>query len=145
MVVEQCWSEAYLQGWSAYVLFEKMKLLKSVLKVWSRDIFGGMDAKIQQLTDSIKELDFTNEATDLLPIEMERWKSMLDDLWAILKNKESLAYQRSRVRWINEGDANTKSFHACGSMKLIEEIVGQSDGDKSPGSDGYNLSFFKTY
>lgn len=67
---------------------KKMKLLKSALKVCSRDVFGDMDDKIQQLTNSMNELDLANEVVGLQHMEVERRKMLLDDLWVILKNKE---------------------------------------------------------
>lgn len=31
----------------------------------------------------------------------------------MVEEGDSLTYQRSRVRWFKEGDANTSFFHAC--------------------------------
>ncbi|MCI14632.1 transposon TX1 putative protein, partial [Trifolium medium] len=40
-----------------------------------------------------------------------RRKESFDALWKLFKSKEALMYQRSRSKWLNEGDANTKFFH----------------------------------
>lgn len=42
-VVERCWSGASIQGWIDFVMSEKLKQLKSILKGWSREVYGDMD------------------------------------------------------------------------------------------------------
>jgi hypothetical protein len=136
----------------------------------------------------------------------------LSDLWGLLRVKELQLIQRSRLRWLKEGDANTNYFHAsvkgrCKKISIlalrvgdrwvesvlevrvkivnyftnhfsesvnnrptldgiefqgvdpledraltvpfiateIEGVVLSSDGDKSPGPDGFNFSFFKSF
>lgn len=106
-----------------FIVSKKLKILKQGLKDWSREIFGEMDAKVQLLTDKLKGFDLANEEVWLQGQEVERRESVVAELWALLKNKKSLAYQRFRVRWLKEGDANSKYFHACVRSRITTNHI----------------------
>jgi hypothetical protein len=160
----------------------------------------------------IKDLDARGELVGLSSIEVESRKEKIASLWNLLRSKEALLFQRSRSKWLKEGDANTKFFHnsvkmraksnsitalkvdgewvetpslvkevvfsyfeehvssiprvrpkiegvdfprlsdlenleltSTFSLEEIEEVVRCSDGNKSPGPDGFNFAFVKKF
>lgn len=52
------------------------------------------------------------EKAGLLELEVQTRKELFDDLWQKMKDKESISKQKSRQRWLVEGDASTTYFHA---------------------------------
>jgi hypothetical protein len=195
-----------------YVLKEKLKLLKGMIKEWNKAEYGKMEDNIRDLISSIREKDIRGEQGLLSTSEVEERKKLFGDLWRLLKSKDVLAVQRSRSKWLKEGDTNSKYFHGClkarerknsisclrvrnrwidstpeiveevssffknhfssspwprpkldgvhfpsvteegnglllasFGMEEIEDVVMHSDGNKSPGPDGFNFAFVNTF
>jgi hypothetical protein len=112
-VVEETWRSQTVNGWMGFILREKLKSIKNRLKVWSKEEFGGMDDRISSLIDEIHDLDVKSEEIGLLGDEVVLRKSKFSNLWNLLKSKEAILFQRSRSKWLREGDANSKYFHGC--------------------------------
>jgi hypothetical protein len=75
--------------------------------------YGGLESKIEELVVEINDLDVRGELVGLSDLEVVSRKEKFVLLWKLLKNKEALVFQRSRSKWLKEGDANTKFFHNC--------------------------------
>jgi hypothetical protein len=209
-IVEETWRNQDVNGWMDFILKEKPKSLKFRLKEWSKEEFGGLEARIICLIDDIHDLDTRCDLVGLSDSKVNLRKLKFSDLWKLLRYKEALLFQRSRSKWIREGDANTRYFHGCVNARAkrnaivalkfgdewldspplvrtavenffanhfsapdlvrprldgvvfpmlsveendslsapftseeIELVVKESDGNKSPGPDGFNFNFLK--
>ena len=201
-----------LNGWMGFILKEKLKVLKNRLCGWHKEEYGGLEVQINDLIKEIANLDERGERSLLNDEEVCMRKDKFGNLWRHLKARDSLVVQRSRVRWMKEGDANTRYFHNCmkprassngvRALKVnggwvqtptevrrevvdyfrrhvgevvrdrpsldgvpfdwlteednifleenftseeIEGVVKESDGNKSPGPDGFNFAFIKEF
>jgi hypothetical protein len=197
-------------GWKGVIVKEKLKALKGVLKRWNMEVYGGMEEKVVELTKEIERLDLKREGNLFVEGDNVTQKALFLELRHLLNSKDSMLFQRSRSRWLKEGDANTGYFHACVAsrkrsnsivalhvgvgwvdkpMEVRKEVVGyfknhfaetswrrpqldgvdfpslspiqieglvkpfsiyevrdivdESDGNKSPGPDGFNFAFLK--
>ncbi|PNX96151.1 cysteine-rich receptor-like protein kinase, partial [Trifolium pratense] len=181
-VVEEAWGGQVINGWMGFAMKEKLKGLKVKLKAWNKKVYGGLEARIDTLIVDIKDLDLRGELVGLNEHEVSLRKSNFAELWKLLKSKEVVLFQRSRSKWIKEGDANSGYFHGCVKARVrrntitalkvgevcvdsssqiretvieyftihfvggeIGEVVKASDGNRSPGPDGFNFAFFKSF
>lgn len=78
------WANSHFEGSSSYVLKEKLKSLKTVLKEWNK---GERDAFEEGHALKHREL-----------FEIFRKLSRMQD---------SFIFQRSRLRWLQQGDSNS--------------------------------------
>ncbi|CAJ2642584.1 unnamed protein product [Trifolium pratense] len=122
-MVETFWVNYRVEGWMGFVLKEKLKALKSLIRDWHKQEYGGMEARIEELVEEIRDLDTRGELVGLSIQEVESRKEKFGALWNFLKNKETLMFQRSRSKWLKEGDGNTKFFHNSVKARLKLNLV----------------------
>ena len=88
-----------------------MTNLKYTIKQWST-VNGNINAsKIQNLRQKLYDLETIAGDRMLSEHEVKAKKSIQQDLWDASNAYESLLRQKSRAKWIKEGDSNSAYFH----------------------------------
>ncbi|CAJ2635167.1 unnamed protein product [Trifolium pratense] len=168
--------------WMSFVLKEKLKGLKTVLKEWNNVEYGDMEARIQGLVVDIRDLDVRGEEVGLSNQEVTSRKQKFEDLWKLLRtrsNLNSITALRVDNVWLEspelikaaissffeshvsslpkprprlEGvafpmlsEADNLDLTSPFTLEEIELVVRLSDGNKSPGPDGFNFAFVKKF
>jgi hypothetical protein len=68
---------------------------------------------------------------DDIAAESTRREGLVKDFWRQLHYKESLLKQKSRMRWVKEGDSNSRYFHeSIKSRRRKNQVVALQDGDR---------------
>ncbi|XP_010275990.1 PREDICTED: uncharacterized protein LOC104610867 [Nelumbo nucifera] len=111
--VKTWWNESNPKvNWEGMKFHWKLKELKVKIKEWNSLHFGRLEEKKQQLISKIEELDAKEERGCFGDRDKEmRWK-LKKSLEEIIFKEEATWRQKSRHKWVKEGDRNTKVFHA---------------------------------
>ena len=110
--VRDKWGSYLVQGNEILVLKEKLKMLKSDLKGWNKDVFGYTDKLKVKILNKIQELDRRDDEDELDENKIRERRELLSQLQDINMRNESLLQQKSIALWFKKGDSNSKYYHA---------------------------------
>ena len=102
---------------------KKLKYLKEEIKRWNKYTFGNIFKSKEQLTQEMKAIQqkmiLEGRSEELSQKEQITENKILErDL-----QEETLWWQKSRVRWLKEGEKNTKFFHKTTvQRRMINQI-----------------------
>lgn len=84
-----------------------------------------MEAKIQEAKDELHSLDLKGENFGLSLEEVNKRRLCTSTIHKSSSMNCSLLWQKSRMKQLKEGDANSKKFHRCiQKRRKVNEILG---------------------
>lgn len=129
--VESRWSTYAVEGWAGFVLKEKLKLLRADLKTWNSEVFGDIDTSINLKKTRIGEIDRIDDVFGLVEDEVVERKKIAAELLRDQLWKERLLQQKTKARWIREGDMNSRFYHYWINKRFkVNKIAGLLVGNR---------------
>jgi hypothetical protein len=97
-----------LQGTPSFVFAKKLRALKWDIKTWNKNVFGNIGDLVRERVEELKSLELAAEGGGLSEEDKERKRLHLE---RSLLQEEICWRQKSRIKWLKEGDKCTKVFH----------------------------------
>ena len=91
--------------------------------MWNREHYGDTLKKVQRIEADLNSLEDASTIRQLTPHELLTHRKLQEDLWLAAQSHESLMRQKARVKWIKEGDCNTRYFHLLMNSKRTNTEV----------------------
>lgn len=89
----------------------KLIRLKSRLRLWNNEVFGNLFQRVKEAEEEVAHLERVSDSTGSVR-DRNRCSEARAKLKQALLCEEIFLRQQSSVRWIREGDDNTRFFHA---------------------------------
>jgi hypothetical protein len=125
--VKVWWDSFQFFGSPSFVLAKKLEALKWEIMRWNLEEFGDVRERNKASCEELKALDRTEEGKQLTEEEKDRRKQISKELEASLLQEEISWRQKSRIRWLKEGNKCTKFFHQVANANrrnnFIESLV----------------------
>lgn len=97
----------------------KILACQTNLRVWNRKTFGHVRNSLKQ---KLADLKSTEESVCYRSNPSWIW-AIRDEIQQLQANEKCMWKQRSRNRWLKEGDKNTKYFHCRANQRNSQNLV----------------------
>ncbi|XP_045791609.1 uncharacterized protein LOC123886326 [Trifolium pratense] len=104
--VKRTWKNLQVSGRKAFVMKEKLKMLKQALKTWHSEVFDFKDLSVNNIVKELNDVEELNANGDVDPADLNS-NDLVRKFWEQIHAKESLLRQKSRTKWNQEGDSNS--------------------------------------
>ena len=122
-MVEEAWTAGQQGGWGGIALKNKLRNLRNSINQWSKDKGDIKANKIQHLKQKLSDLETLASHRTLSEIEVQTKRALQQELWDTTNAYESLMRQKSRAKWIKEGDSNTTYFHKVINFRRCSNAI----------------------
>ncbi|GAU21183.1 hypothetical protein TSUD_11000 [Trifolium subterraneum] len=145
-VIEK-WRSFNVSGWGGFVLKEKLKLLKGSLKEWHLKHGRNIEGRIKETKERMHDLDVKGEGVGLNDEEREELRVLSTQVLSLSSLNCRNQWQKSRLVWLKDGDANSKFFHDVMSSRrrgnAIHNLV--VEGHQVEGVSGMRNAIFNHF
>ncbi|GAV86428.1 hypothetical protein CFOL_v3_29859 [Cephalotus follicularis] len=120
--VQKVWNET-VSGNPLNRVHQKMRLLKSELKLFNNKFFNKPSSTVFHLREKMAILQTSLDANPSNSAARQDEKEVLEKLAHACSIEEMPYKQKSRVKWLKEGDSNTGYFHKMAALRRARNHI----------------------
>ncbi|KAG7551508.1 Reverse transcriptase domain [Arabidopsis thaliana x Arabidopsis arenosa] len=121
-LVAEHWFSFNVIGSSMLRVSLKLKLLKNIIRSFSRDNYSDLEKRVSEAHDLLLHLQNRTLASPTTENAVEELEA--ERKWHILlKAEESFFRQRSSISWIKDGDSNSAYFHRMVALRKSQNHI----------------------
>ena len=121
------------EGSEMYKFQQKLKHLKGQIKLWNHSTFGNIFQAQRQLHQEMATLQQKIILEGYTDQHLEKEQQLRMQMEERAKQEEILWKQKSRIRWLKEGEKNTKFFHRSTIQRRMNNnitFIKNTEGEK---------------
>ncbi|XP_061993341.1 uncharacterized protein LOC133711201 [Rosa rugosa] len=122
-LVRSFWNSLHYHGCPQFILAAKLRALKGMLKLWSKEQVGDVHAQVthsKAALDAVQaEISTHGLSDERLNVENTAHNSYL----AALSLQATLLRDKSRIRWLKDGDRNTTFLHNMVKVRRLQNSI----------------------
>ena len=117
------WREFQGDGWEGHKFMRKLQFLKAKLKEWNKNAFGDLIERKKCILLDIANFDSMEQEGGLSPELLIQRAVRKGELEELILREEIHWRQKARVKWVKEGDCNSKFFHKVANGRRNRKFI----------------------
>ncbi|CAA7028587.1 unnamed protein product [Microthlaspi erraticum] len=120
--ITEAWQSIEVAGCSMFVLYQRLRAAKLCCKDLNRSSFSNIQAPSREAFDNLENIQ--REVLSCPTPELFEEESEARKAWLLFSAAEEIFFkQKSRVRWLKEGNSNSHFFYKSVKANLSKNIV----------------------
>ncbi|XP_042486110.1 uncharacterized protein LOC122066356 [Macadamia integrifolia] len=121
-VIQDVWNQE-ISGNPIFILSQKLKCVKMFIKPWGRKNFPNIDNEVKKAYDHLNSVHQEIEAAGMSDDLFGREANAKTELLKATQLQDNLWAQKAKLRWMKDGDKNSKFFHLSVKMRRARNQI----------------------